>query len=154
MSPRGGRTATGALAAIALSALLLAGCGATPLSVKALISRASVVCDRATVRTDRIPIPMVGAGGKRFLSRGAASLQIELTTLRRLRPPASVSQSYATALSALARIVAELNSAVRTLAHGGDPIDTLRSLQRRLEPLEVRADNAWNQLEIPACASH
>jgi hypothetical protein len=146
---RGGRTATGA---VVLSALLLAGCGATPLSVKALISRATVVCDRATVRTNLIPTPTIPAGGKRFLSHGAASLQTELTTLRRLRPPASESKSYETALAALGQIVAELNSAVRALAHGGDPIDTIEAVQRRLAPVEVRESQAWRALDVPACA--
>jgi hypothetical protein len=143
-----------ATGAVVIAGLLLAGCGSTPLSVKALISRASVVCDRATLRTDRIPTPTTPAGGKRFLSRGAASLETELTTLRRLRPRASESQSYKTALAATSQIVDELQAAARTLAHGGDPIDTIKALQRRLAPLEVRADNAWNQLDIPACASH
>lgn len=141
-----------ATGAVVIATLLLAGCGSTPLSVKALISRASVVCDRATLRTDRIPTPTTPAGGKRFLNRGSTALEVELRALRRLRAPASESQSYSTALAATSKIVDELNAAIRTLDHGGDPIESIKALQRRLAPLEAREGQAWNALDVPACA--
>jgi hypothetical protein len=42
---------------------------------------------------------------------------------------------------------------VRALDHGAEPVVTVKTLQRRLAPIERAADDAWRALGIRECLS-
>lgn len=77
----------------------------------------------------------------------------ELTDLRRLHPPRALAPEYEAALSNFANELGALRGAVQRLDGGADPISTTAALQRRLSPIEARADGAWRALDVPACVS-
>jgi hypothetical protein len=137
----------------ALAALVLGGCGSSSLSNTQLSQDASRICATANRRTARIPTPTATAGGAAFLARGAAALGPELTGLRALRAPSDLAPVYATALSASAAELSALRATARQLKRGDDPVSAIRTLQRRLAPIESRGDDAWQTLKISACLS-
>lgn len=141
--------AVGALAA----ALALAGCGHASLSLIQLRSRAGPTCARANRHLNDIGTPTSQAGAGAFLGRGIRVMAPELAELRRLQPPKDVADVYASALGALSGELAALRQARAQLRHGADTIDTFRALQARLAPLEEQGADAWQALEVPACAS-
>jgi hypothetical protein len=141
----------GGVIAVLLCALALGGCGSSSLSTTQLSRDASRICTTANQHTDRIPAPTSSAGSARFLAQGAAALSPELTGLRALRPPSDLAPVYATAIGASARELSALRVTARQLTGGDDPVSAIRTLQRRLAPLESRGDDAWRTLKISAC---
>jgi hypothetical protein len=136
-----------------LAALALGGCGSSSLSNTQLSRDASRICAAANRHTDRIPTPTSTADSATFLARGAAALGPELKGLRALRPPSDLAPVYATALSGSAAELSALRATARQLKRGDDPVSAIRTLQRRLTPMESRADDAWHTLKISACVS-
>jgi hypothetical protein len=136
-----------------LAALALGGCGSSSLSNTQLSRDASRICAAADRHTDRIPTPTSTADSATFLARGAAALGPELKGLRALRPPSDLAPVYATALSGSAAELSALRATARQLKRGDDPVSAIRTLQRRLTPMESRADDAWHTLKISACVS-
>jgi hypothetical protein len=140
-------------AAVATVAVVLAGCGSSSLSASRLRVRATVICNRAHVRTDAIATPGLPSQGERFLSRGAAALAPELTALRRLRAPDDLAGDYRRALEATAGELGALRFTVTGLEAGNDPVVAIKTLQQRLAPREQTGDAAWRALKIPACSA-
>jgi hypothetical protein len=140
-------------AALAVVALVLAGCGSSSLSADQLRSGATRACNLARKRTDRIPTPTLPSGGGAFLSRGIVALAPELTTLRSLRPPSGMASDYQRALVASENELRALRSALKGLKAGDDPVVAIKTLQQQLAPLESESDGAWQSLGLSACAS-
>ena len=140
-------------ALMTVAALALCGCGATSLSANQLRSQAARLCTATTRQINRIPTPTSPAGGAQFLRIGLAALTPELQALRTLRPPGDLAHDYSTALTTTARELAALHSTLRVLEGGGDPVILIKALQRRLRPLEARANGAWRALKIDACVN-
>ncbi len=132
-------------------AALLAGCGSNELSDIQLRDRAAAVCAAARRQTDRIAMPQAPAQGAAFLTRGIAAFRPELARLRSLRPPADLAGDYRTSVDAFSRELADLELTVHSLHAGEDPVVAIRTLQRRLVPIESTEDRAWGTLQVPAC---
>jgi hypothetical protein len=146
-------TRAGLLSILAVAGLVLDGCGASALSRSELRATASRICNVAARRADDIPTPATPAAGGVFISRGIDVFSPELRELRTLRVSSASSGAYETALGAIAAELGAMRSALNTLNAGGDSLNTVKRLQRRLEPEESRANLAWQTLAIPACES-
>lgn len=143
------RQVTAALTA----ALVMGGCGSPPLSTSQLRAGASRPCLVARRQADRIPTPGSPAGGVAFLKGGIAALRPELASLRRLRAPSDLARDYATALAALSSELDALAATARELDQGYDAVIAIKTLQRRLAPIESERNGAMRALGIPACVS-
>ncbi|MFZ0042410.1 MAG: hypothetical protein WAK93_13950 [Solirubrobacteraceae bacterium] len=150
MSRSAGLVAT--LAATVAAGLVVSACGSTALSASQLRSFATRSCDQARKRTDEIPTPVTPDGGASFLSRGVAALEPEQKTLASLQPPQTLRTDYNAAVSASGQELAALRLTLARLRGGADPVTSIKDLQRRLTPLERRADTAWHALDVPGCA--
>lgn len=138
--------------AIAL-ALAAAGCGGGvgSLSAHQLRTAATRACGMATQRLDRIPTPQVPSQGASFLRRGIAALGPELTALSALHPEGELGVQFRRARSATEQELAALQSSLKGLQAGNDPVVAIKTLQAQLAPLEKRASAAWQALKILAC---
>ena len=143
----------GALSILAVAGLVLDGCGASALSSSQLRATAGRICNVAARRANDIPAPRTPAAGAVFLRRGIDVFSPELRALRTLQVSSASTRAYATALGAIAAELGAMRSALNTLNAGGDSLNTVKRLQRRLEPEESRANLAWQTLGIPACHS-
>jgi hypothetical protein len=144
--------ATLALALALALALLMAGCGSSSLSARQLQSGAKRTCLVATRTLNLIPTPQLPAGGAAFLRRGISVLKPELAALDRLHPGGSLADSYARALNANHRELGALDSTLKRLTAGADPVAAIKRLQRQLIPLEQRAAVSWAAVGVAACA--
>jgi hypothetical protein len=140
------------LVGVLAAALTAAGCGTSTLSAAQLRSDATKTCDLARQRTERIATPSTPGGGISFLSRGIAALAPQQSTLQALHPPSDLAGNYRSALDASQKQLTALRSALTDLKAGSDPVTAVKSLQRKLSPLEAKGDAAWHSLGIPACA--
>jgi hypothetical protein len=138
------------IAAAVLVVAMLAGCGASTLSVAQLRNLAGRICLQAAHQMDGIPGARSPADGARFLSRGIAVLSPEL---RQLRGFHTDSRAYAHALQASSAELAALRFTLRGLRAGNDPVVAIKTLQQRLAPLERKAAEAWAVLVIPKCVA-
>jgi hypothetical protein len=141
-----------AIAAASL-ALAVAACGSSSPSSSRLRQEATSVCQRSLAQSDAIASPAVPSGTAAFLRRGTDALAPELAGLRALKPPSHEAGSYSTALIAASRELSILDGAIRDLDHGADPLGLIKTLQRRLAPVESAENVAWRTLDIPGCAS-
>lgn len=145
------RRSAGFLAA-ALVGIGASACGGVDKPTLAqLRSRATLICFAASQQSARIVTPTWNAGSQEFLKHGIGVLAPELRALRLLTPPTGAEEVYANALTAFSGELGALSRAVEALAQSGDPVLTFKALQHRLSPLEARADDAWQALQIPAC---
>jgi hypothetical protein len=147
MSPR--RFASRPAAAGLLLALALAGCGSSVLTTGQMRTQATRICSVATRQTNAIPTPTDPSGGERFLNRGIAALDREVTRLSALR----TTDAFGRAVDGSAGELAALRFALDDLRAGDDPVVTIKALAQRLAPLELRTHAAWDALGIAACAS-
>jgi hypothetical protein len=147
----GRRGLAAAIVAVVVLVLALNSCGKTRLSAPALRRDASKVCTIARKRVDAIGLPKSSKTVARFLERGLAALEPELTELRLLDPPSAAEPTYTRGLDAFALELAAMRAALTQLNGGGDPIEVFRALQARLGPLETRANGAFHTLQIDAC---
>jgi hypothetical protein len=141
------------LSILAVAGLVLGGCGARALTGSQLRTTATRICGVAARLADEIPSPATPAASAAFIRRGIDVFSPQLSELRKLQVSSASSRTYATALGAIAAELSAMRSALRTLNAGGDSTNTIKRLQRRLEPQELRANLAWQTLEIPACQS-
>jgi hypothetical protein len=131
----------------------LGGCGAngpTPPSSLQLREQAGRICNGTSVAANAIPTPG-WTGAQRFLTRGLAVLAPELVRLRSLHPSGAAGATYRRALSSFGAELDAIDRARLRLAHGGDPVLTVRRLVRELAPPEASARRAWQLLGIPSC---
>jgi hypothetical protein len=133
-------------------ALLVAGCGTSSLSAQQLHSGVMRTCLRATRSLNRIPTPQLPSGGAAFLRRGIGVLKPELAALDRLHPGGGLASSYARARNATHAELAALESTLKGLKAGNDPVVAIKTLQQQLLPLEQRAAAAWAAVGVAACA--
>jgi hypothetical protein len=134
-----------------VAALAVAGCGGSSESTQKFRAQTGRVCTRALEANARIRPPAIPADTTSFLRRGIAALAPELATLRRLRAPSEQAGAYSDALGSLARELTILTGTVHDLDRGADPLPTIKTLQRRLAPVEADGDAAWRTLGVPAC---
>jgi hypothetical protein len=140
-----------ALAGAAL-ALAVAGCGSSSsLSERQLSTDASRVCRAATAQLNRIPTPRLPSGEAAFLRRGIAALGPEVAALGRLHPTGDVGQRYDRARTATQHELTLLQSAVKGLKAGNDPVVAIKTLQTELVAPQRQASQAWRELRIPGC---
>ena len=132
-------------------ALMLVGCGTSALTTPVLRDRAADACSSATARESGIAPPVRPSATPAFLRRGIDILAREYAALHDLDAGGAAAPIFRRAVAALVSELQELRSAAAALAHGADPLATFKDLQVRLNPLELRADAAWNELQIPAC---
>jgi hypothetical protein len=135
-------------------ALTAAGCGgsSTAMSAQAVRTAAARVCAVATQRLNHIPTPQVPSQGASFLRRGIAALGPEVAALSAVRPAGELGLHFSEARSATAGELAVLQSSLKGLKAGDDPIVAIKTLQTQLAPLETRATAAWRAVGVPACA--
>jgi hypothetical protein len=142
------------VAGLALVAMLMvAGCGSTSLSAQQLHTRAQRVCRTTARRLDGIPTPQLPTAGATFLTRGIAALRPELVALKRLRPDGDLAKPFGQAIDATEKELAALESTVKGLKTGNDPVVAIKTLQQQLLPLEQRAVAAWTAVGVPSCAA-
>jgi hypothetical protein len=139
--------------AAGVCALALAGCGGSSPTLARLQAQASRVCTRAVAAGAEIAAPAAPAHTSAFLRKGIATLRPELASLRTLRAPTAQGSTYAAALQSLARELTILSGTVHDLDRGADPLTTMKTLQRRLAPVESDDDAAWRTLGVPACVN-
>jgi cytochrome c556 len=132
--------------------LTLAGCGgATSMSAHQLRADATRACAVATQRLDAVSTPKLPSDAAAFLRGGIAALQPELEGLAALHPDGELGKQLERARSATQQELAALQSSLKGLRTGNDPIVAIKTLQAQLLPLEKRATAAWLSLNIPAC---
>ena len=134
-----------------LLAVVLVGCGSPELSDVQLRKHATQLCSAANRQADRIVTPATPAAAIAYLDRGIAVFRPELAGLRKLRPPSDLATGYSTSVGAFSQELSELESTVRKLHGGADPVSATKTLARRLAPLEATEDRAWSALDVPAC---
>jgi hypothetical protein len=139
------------LTAAVVAALILGGCGSSPLSSSDLHNDATVVCRAAGRLANRIATPTSPAGTETFLRRGITALSPELASLQALHPPSDVADVYTASVKAFGQKLAYLKAALHGLEGGEDPVIALKTLQRELAPLETQENGGWQALQIPAC---
>jgi hypothetical protein len=141
--------------AAGLIALALAGCGGgNTLSATDLRAAAGAICSTASRQTSQISLPGSPAGAAVFLTKGIAVITPERAQLRALVPPDSLANTYSSALSAFSHKLAALTATHHLIATGGDPVQAMTTLQQTLTPIEMRENEAWQTLGIPACVNH
>ena len=146
MTPR--RACASALAV----ALAAAGCGgSSSLSARQLRTRATRACTVATQQLNQIPTPRIPSEGATFLRRGIAALRPELSSLAALHPDGELGQHFRRARTATEQELKALQSSLKGLRTGNDPVVAIKTLQTQLVPLEKRASAAWLALKVPAC---
>ena len=133
--------------------LTLAGCGgSSSMSEKVLRTKAARVCSVATQRLNSIPTPQVPSAGQSFLRRGIAALRPELTALSAIHPSGELGIHFGKARDATEQELKVLESSLKGLKAGNDPIVAFKTLQTQLAPLEKQASTAWRALGVRACA--
>jgi hypothetical protein len=134
-------------------ALAAAGCGGSAdVSARQVRSGAANVCSVAAQQLNAIPIPQVPSQGMSFLRRGIAALAREVTALSSMHPGGAVGVHFRAARTATEQELKVLQSSLKGLKAGNDPIVAIKTLQAQLAPLERQATAAWRALGIPACA--
>jgi hypothetical protein len=146
---------TARLACVAMLALALAtaGCGgSSSMSARQLRANAGRVCAVAAERLNRIPTPQVPSDLTAFLRRGIAALNLELAALSAMHPSGELGVHFRAARTATELELKVLQSSLKGLKAGNDPIVAVKTLQAQLAPLEKHAGAAWRALGVPACA--
>ncbi|MGH2892567.1 MAG: hypothetical protein ACRDPM_04760 [Solirubrobacteraceae bacterium] len=133
--------------------LAAAGCGgSSSVSARQLRSSATRVCTVAAQRLNSIPTPQVPAQGASFLRRGIAALRPELTALSAMHPSGDLGVHFRKALDATEQELKVLQSSLKGLKAGNDPIVAIKTLESQLAPLEKQASAAWRALGVAGCA--
>ena len=65
----------------------------------------------------------------------------------------ALQKTYARALAATKQELGALESAVKGLKAGNDPVVAIKTLEQQLLPLEQRAASAWTAVGVPACST-
>jgi hypothetical protein len=135
--------------AAALATLALASCGSSSLSAAQIRSRATKICTATARRTGKIDTPASPGGGVAFLNRGIAAINLEVNQLRAMHATGTAR----TAVDGTAAELAALRFTLKGLHADNDPVIAIKTLERRLAPIEQRTNTAWRTLDIPACVT-
>lgn len=146
------RRAPALLTALAVT-VVVAGCGSTSLSAQQLDAAAQRACLKATRTLDAIPTPQLPTGGAEFLRRGITAFTPEVAALRRLHPSGALGTSYTRAVDATGKELAALESSLKGLKAGNDPVVAIKTLQQQLIGLEQQASAAWAAVGVPSCTA-
>jgi hypothetical protein len=122
------------------------------MSARQLRAGAARVCTVATQRLNSIPTPRVPSEGTAFLRRGIAALRPELAALSAMHPGGELGVHFRKARSATEQELTVLQSSLKGLKAGNDPIVAIKTLQAQLAPLETQARAAWRALGVAGCA--
>jgi hypothetical protein len=142
-----------ACAPVLALALAAAGCGgSSSMSGRQLRADASRVCTVAAKNLNRIPTPQVPSDGAAFLRGGIAALEGELAALSAMHPGGELGGHFRAARTATEQELTVLQSSLKGLKAGNDPIVAVKTLQAQLAPVEKRAGAAWRALGVPECA--
>ncbi|MFZ1994068.1 MAG: hypothetical protein WAU75_08155 [Solirubrobacteraceae bacterium] len=134
-------------------ALATAGCGGSDvMSAHQLRTGAARVCTVTAQRLNRIPTPQIPSEGAVFLRRGIAAVAPELAALSAMHPDGELGVHFRQAVSATEQELKVLQSSLRGLKAGNDPIVAIKTLQVQLAPLEAKSRAAWAALGVPGCA--
>jgi len=134
-------------------ALAAAGCGGSAnTSAHRLRDDAGRVCAVATQRLNAIHTPQVPSQGMAFLRSGIAALRPEVAALAPMHPEGAAGVHFRAARTATEQELKTLQSSLKGLQAGNDPIVAFKTLQAQLAPLETRATSAWRAMNVPACA--
>jgi hypothetical protein len=144
---------TGRAVLASVAALAIAGCGGSSEPLEKLRAQAGRVCTTALDAGALVTPPRVPSDTSAFLRRGVAVLRPELAGLRRLRAPSEEAGAYSAALASLARELTILTDTAHDLDRGADPMPTIKTLQRRLAPVEADGNAAWRTLGVPGCVN-
>jgi hypothetical protein len=143
----------GACAPALVLVLAAAGCGgSSATSAHQLRAQAARVCAVTTQRLNRIPTPQVPSDGAAFLRGGIAALTPELAAFSAMHPGGELGGQFRSARNATEQELRVLQSSLKGLKAGNDPIVALKTLQTQLAPLEKQAGAAWRALGVPDCA--
>lgn len=146
-------TARRACAPMLALALAAAGCGgSSSMSTRQLRTDAGRVCTVATERLNAIPTPQVPSEGSSFLRRGIAALRPEIGALATLHPTGEIATDLQRAQAATEQELKVVQSTLKGLTAGNDPIVAFKTLETELAPLEKQAGAAWRALGVTACA--
>lgn len=139
--------------ALALAlALAAGGCGgSSSMSAHQLRAGATQACTVATQQLSAVPTPRLPSEGAAFVRGGIAALRAELTALGALHPDGELGRQFHRARRATQRELVTLQSTLKGLRAGNDPIVAIKTLQAQLLPIEKEATAAWLALRIPAC---
>jgi hypothetical protein len=121
------------------------------MSARQLHAGATRACTAATQRLSAVRTPRLPSDGAAFLRRGIAAMQPELTALATLHPDGELGRQFDSARKATQRELAALQSSLKGLKAGNDPIVAIKTLQAQLLPLEKQATAAWLALKMPTC---
>jgi hypothetical protein len=143
------RTAAALAVAAALS---VSGCGTSSPSTDQLRSAATRACVAAGRELSRIPTPGLPSGGEAFLAAGVTALRGEQAALNRLSASGDVASAYARATSATRRELSVMESTLKGLKAGNDPVVAIKTLQQQLLPSERLAATSWRGVGVTACA--
>ena len=113
------------------------------MSAHQLRTQAAQACTVATQRLDAIPTPKLPSEGAAFLRRGADALRPELAALDSLHPAGELGQRFSRARADTEQELKALESSLKGLKAGNDPVVAVKTLQTQLVPLEKRASAAW-----------
>lgn len=133
----------------ALATLALAACGSSSLSAAQIRSRATKICTATARRTAKIATPTSPAEAVAFLNHGIAAIGLEVSQLRALHATGTAQ----TAVDGTAAELAALRFTLKGMHADNDPVITIKTLERRLAPIQQRTNAAWRKLDIPACVT-
>ena len=133
----------------ALATLAVAACGSSSLSAAQIRTRATKICTATARRTGKIATPASPSGGVGFLNHGISAISLEVAQLRALHATGMAR----TAVDGTAAELAALRFTLKGLHADNDPVITIKTLERRLAPIQQRTNAAWRELDIPACVT-
>jgi hypothetical protein len=125
----------GSLAAILGSGALMIGCGGSsnnsttnPLSQSAFVAKASAICQTGGKQIEAAAAKYLGGGKptpqafEQFVDKAVVpDTQQQIDQFRKLTPPASQAQTYATLVDGLQSVTDKLKANPQLLAQPGDP---------------------------------
>ena len=141
------------LAAAALAAAALAGCGGGDrLSAQAYRAQATRICNDSRRQTAALGKPQTTRQFKAFLTRGIAVTQRNVARLERLKPPKDLQAEHDGIVAGERRGLAQLRALSAQLHGDSRDVSVLKRAQPELSRLSVQADARYRAAGLPACA--
>ena len=150
---RRARTRTFVAGALALSVLLLAGCGSSSKSEpgdEAFIASANAACETATAEAEKVVKPSGLADVPRYVAQLDPIAQKLLSSLTALTPPAAKQAPYAKMLGYWRQEMSSAQARSK-LAKAGDA-QREKSLNDEAHQFDLQFDAAATEVGLQACA--